>query len=441
MEKRGINWVYLVFVTIVFFILLLYDTKNLFIYVIVLIMISLSILMVDKRNIINAGNVFLLYYIYVLAAGPIVLLYEKLYLSYDYYTLILGGLLSFSWGNYLWSTKKKSFKGFKIRTICFNVSRHIIIRLLWIVSVLAGIIYAYKNRSLLFGGDIQNGRLLAMAGNGALLQLSQLPTVLIPMLYTIYVDSRQIYNKRVSSLFEIIFMSVVSFVIIMIQGYRSYAMTFLLCLMMIYVHKKKVKSSKIIFIGICGIAFLEIFGLIRSYISSSTLPMNMSFMYSLRNSLIVNASNLGHVINTFPSKVDYQYGSTYLMNFSLLLPGAGTDFTMWLKEQVGISFAGGGRTSTILGEAYLNFGVAFIFVQMFLMGILGRIISKYSLKHHYSFLAVYLIWQFAHSASGGIANVILPVFIYTFVFVFINMFPILKITPKSNIGTGEVYVR
>lgn len=441
MEKRGINGVYLVFVTMVFFVLFLFDTKNLIIYVIVLIMISLSILMVDKRNIINAGNIFLLYYIYVLAAGPIVLLYEKLYLSYDYYTLILGGLLSFSWGNYIWLKKKKSFKGFKIRKICFNVSRHTIIRLLWIVSVFAGLIYAYKNRSLLFGGDIQNGRILAMAGNGALLQLSQLPTVLIPMLYTIYIDSRQIYNKRVSSLFEIFFMSVVSFVIIMMQGYRSYAMTFLLCLIMIYVHKKKVKSSKIIFIGICGIALLEIFGLIRSYMSSSTLPTNLSFMYSLRNSLIVNASNLGHVINTFPSKVDYQYGSTYLMNFSLLLPGAGTDFTMWLKEQVGISFAGGGRTSTILGEAYLNFGVAFIFVQMFLMGILGRIISNYSLKHNYSFLAVYLIWQFAHSASGGIANVILPVFIYAFAFIFINIFPIIKTTPISNIETGEVYVR
>lgn len=441
MGKRSINGIYLVFVTMVFFILLLYDTKNVFIYVIVLIMISSSVLMIDKTNIINAGNVFLLYYIYVLAAGPIVLLHEKLYLSYDYYTLILGGLLSFSWGNFIWSKKKKSFKGIKIRTIYFNVSRLAIIRLLWIVSVLAGLIYAYKNRALLFGGDIQNGRLLAMAENGALLQLSQLPTVLIPMLYTIYVDSRQIYNKRVSSLFEIYFMSVLSFVIIMMQGYRSYAMTFLLCLMMIYVHKKQVKIGKIVFIGICGIAFLEILGLARSYMSSSTLPMNKSFMYSLRNSLIVNASNLGHVINTFPSKVEYQYGSTYFMNFSLLLPGAGTDFTMWLKEQVGISFAGGGRTSTILGEAYLNFGVAFIFVQMFLMGILGRIISNYSIKHNYSFLAVYLIWQFAHSASGGIANVIIPVFIYTLAFLFINMFPILKINSISNIGTGEVHVR
>ena len=34
------------------------------------------------------------------------------------------------------------------------------------------------------------------------------------------------------------------------------------------------------------------------------------------------------------------------------------------------------------------------------------------------------MWQFAHSASGGIANVILPVSIYIVVYIFISMFPI-----------------
>ncbi|WP_455648863.1 O-antigen polymerase [Enterocloster citroniae] len=424
MRKTNANGLIIILATAFFFIIMMYETKNPVLYLTTLIVISISILVTEKNYIVNASNLFVAYYIYVLAFGPVILLYEKLYLNFDYFIYILGGLLSFSWGSYLYGIKKNSLKRRRIKRYNFNLDRVTIIRVLWVVSVIAGLIYAYKNRNYLFVGDIQNGRVAAMAGNGALIQLSQLPTALIPMLYQVYFESRYIYHKKKSSLLEIIIMSVVSFMIIIMQGYRSYAITFILCLAIIYIYKNKIKNTKIIAIGITGIILLEILGLIRSLMSSSTVPAALSFAYSLRNSLIVNSNNLGHVIATFPSRTPFQLGKTYFMNFGLLLPGAGTDFTMWLKNQVGIAFAGGGRTSSILGEAYLNYGTWFVFVGMFMMGMFGRALTNYAKEHDYSFLSVYLMWQFAHSASGGIANVILPVSIYIVVYIFISMFPI-----------------
>ena len=63
---------------------------------------------------------------------------------------------------------------------------------------------------------------------------------------------------------------------------------------------------------------------------------------------------------------------------------------------------------------------------MFLLGMLGNKITQYFKKHRKTFLGSFYLWQFAHCVSGGIANVMILVLLYTIVYWVLMMFPIKK---------------
>ena len=402
------------------------QTEDILTYIITLFLISVSIVYSQKRSLINSNNFFLAYYIYVMGLGPLFFLSEQLRLNYNYYTYVLGGLLCFAWGTFigvlLLGGREKKARKAKRKTLRFNIERVKVLRLLWAISVVAGLYYAYKNREFLFQGDVQNGRVAAMAGNGMLIQLAQLSIVALPMIYELYYDGPRKYGRRFSSGIEIIICSAISFAVLLLQGYRSYALTFGLCMMIVIFNKNNVNNRRIVFAGIGGIVVLEFLGLIRASSSISTRGL-FNFALSFRNSLVVNNSNFSHILATFPYKTPFQYGKTYFMDFLILRPGPDIDFTLWLKEQVGIAFAGGGRTPSILGEAYINFGTPFIFICMFLLGIVGVATTNYHERHEKDFFGAFLMWQFAHCASGGITNVVLPITLNYIVYRFALMFP------------------
>ena len=122
----------------------------------------------------------------------------------------------------------------------------------------------------------------------------------------------------------------------------------------------------------------------------------------------------------------FQSGYTYLLNLKMLLPGPDPDFTLWLKDTLGLRFSGGGVTPTILGEFYMNFDVTGIYLGMFLYGFLGVYVWRYFKRHSETFLGAFYVLQFAHSASGGISNVSVTVLLYTIVYWFVMMFPIYR---------------
>lgn len=439
-KRSALSLTYLLLVTIFFLYNAWNDTTNVSNYIITLVVIGIIIILSQKKNLLNANNLFLAYYTYVLALGPIFLLAEHLYLNYNYYVYILGGLLCFAWGTLIASNRKKRIAVQPVdkSPIRFNIQRATVLRILWAISIMAGLLYAFKNRALLFGGDIQNGRVSAMAGNGLLIQLAQMSIVTIPMMYEIYYDGPRIYQKKYFSSIEMLITASLSFFVLLLQGYRSYAMTVGLCMAIVMIGKRKISNRKVIFYGILGIFLLEGLGLVRNSMSSSTQNM-ASFVASLRASLVVNSSNLGYVLETFPQKTPFQYGYTYIMNYLILKPGPDLDFTLWLKEQVGIAFAGGGRTPSILGESYLNFGTWFIFVSMFLLGLSGVAISNYNTKHNHSFWGAYLMWQFAHCASGGLSNIVLQLTLNGIIYSFIKMFPIVKGDCRGKAITESSY--
>jgi oligosaccharide repeat unit polymerase len=291
--------------------------------------------------------------------------------------------------------------------------------MLLFISGIFTVLYLLKSRSIFSSVIFEDARVLAASGNGIIMYGMQLSIIAIPLLYDTYDRANRLNITLVKKSTLIILTSVAS-ITLLTTGYRNGIMSMFIFLIIMYIDKNNINIKKSILLGLLCFMIVSILGLLRSSLSG----YHYNFIDYIVKSLYPGVININYVINTFPNKINYQYGSTYLINFVMLLPGPHQDFTLWLKDAIGIKFSGGGVTPTIIGEFYMNFGTKSIYIGMFLLGILGNILGCYFKRHKGSFLAVLYAWQFAHSASGGIANVIINVIIYAIVYKVIMMLPI-----------------
>ncbi len=393
------------------------EKYNIITYTSILVMISIGILFLNNFKLISAPIIFLAFYIYVIALGPIILMYQGKDFGYNYQNIILGTLLCFFIGNIIAGFFKLKKHNTNLKKIRFKIgiSKKNILYILYFISIIFSVIYFYKNRIFLFSGDIENGRISAVSGNGILLYGIQLQILIIAMFLDLYYKNKKnnIDNKReLIILWGLIFLSTI---IMLLTGFRSNVMTLYVILFIMYAGKNNIKSYKIIGCGIVFVFLIAILSIIRS-------GENVKMLQLLLSGLYVNDINLNYVFSTFPKKVEFQHGYTYLINILMLKPGPDLDFTLWLKEQIGITFNGGGVTPTILGEFYMNFGNLSMYIGMFFLGILGEKLNNYFNCNNKNFISSFYVWQFAHCASGGIANVMIIVILFTIVYKSITLF-------------------
>lgn len=390
----------------------LQEAYNIFNYTFLLVLIIFSIVLFNRESLISANTLFTVYFCYTVAFGPMILLNKGIDYGFNYFTVILGSFLCFAWGNGLVVNAKfhipQHDKGF----IRVKFSRKWALRFVFLLSMIASAFYLLKNRMYILGGNISVGRVDAMSGNGLILYASQLCIVAVPMMYDLYFQGKQDCRHTISR-YEVVICAVISAMMLIVSGFRAPVMTLVVCLAVLYIQKNNIKSSSIIKIGVTMIFAVELLGIARNSMSG---VKGAGFFTSLGTSIVVNCINLRYVFNTFPAKTPFQHGYTYLLNLIMLLPGPDPDFTLWLKDQIGITFAGGGVTPTIIGEFYINFNMIGIYVGMFLLGILGVYVYRYFRKYSCTFLGGYYLWQYAHCASGGISNVMIPVMLFTFVY-------------------------
>lgn len=403
---------------ILYFFSLFTNEENIVIYTILLACLTLGILFNNHFELISPAVLFTAYYIYSVAAGPIVLMKMGRFYSYGYTKIILGGMLAFGVGNaiLLLSAKKIVEKEDKTK-IRFRFSRVSALYILLVISWSAAAYYFVKNRAYLMG-NVEDGRVSAISGNGLLLYTAQVSILLVCMLFDIYIETGKNGHPIISK-YKMIFVTVVSAMTLIVSGFRAPVATLFICMIVMYAGKKNMPMWKIFLYGILCIIGVAFLGAIRTAVSGGL----GSTLTSLLTSLYVGDININYMYSTFPSKVNFQHGYTYLINLLMLLPGPDLDFTLWLKEQVGISFSGGGLTPTILGEFYINFGEAAIFIGMFILGAFSVYLNRYFKQHKESFLAVFYVWQFAHCVSGGIGNVGVTVLLYTIVYRCLIMLP------------------
>lgn len=400
------------------------NIENVWTYLFELVMIVLTVVLFNKNSLVSANVLFVVYFCYTVALGPIFLLTAKVDYGYSYFDVILGSLLAFTWGNALFANKRFAEPIQDKGIIRVNLSRKNALRILYIISFLASAFFFIQNRSLILGGSLQSSRIDAISGNGAIVYISQLTILIVPMMYDLYFYGKTHGIKTISKV-ELFFAFILASGTLLISGFRAPVMTMGICIVVLIMQKNNIKNIHVVYTGIVFVVLAEILGIVRDSMSG---VVGKSFIASMSISLIVNCINLRYVFNTFPSKVPFQGGYTYLINILMLKPGSDPDFTLWLKDQIGISFAGGGVTPTVMGEFYMNFGTIGMYIGMFALGAVGVYVFRYFKKHSCTFLGVFYVWQFAHCASGGIANVMITVILYTIVYWFLMLCPMTRIT-------------
>ena len=134
--------------------------------------------------------------------------------------------------------------------------------------------------------------------------------------------------------------------------------------------------------------------------------------------MIFLESNLSYIKKVFPMQLDFQYGYTFLINIQMLMPGPDVDFTIWLKEQIGLNFAGGGVTPTLVGEGYINGGYIGVFIWLFIIGmIVSYINNSYLYNKRDTVWVTYCVAKLLDIFRGGVANSEVTLIIILFVYI------------------------
>lgn len=419
-EKKKYGSLFLILSVIVYVFTVMLGKYSILTYLITFVMLILTLLLNNDLVRMSPAILLAAFYSYTVAIGPIILLYKGIRFDYNFHTIILGGLLCFAIGNGLSSHSEKRIRVRRGKSLfrVISVTREKALYILFFISLIASALFIIKNRGYLVG-NMEDGRINAITGNGLLVYISQLPMFIIPMLYELYFQAKE-RGKEKKRLYILIIFTAISTITLLFSAFRAPVVTMYICMIVIYAQNKKINFSKIILYGIFALILVTLLGQLRSISSNGDAR---SFLNALLTSLYVNDINLGYVINTFPRRVPFQHGYTYFINLLMLKPGPDLDFTLWLKQQVGINFSGGGLTPTILGEFYMNFGRVSIYFGMFLLGIISVWIDRYLVSHKGSFLAAFYTWQFAHCVGGGIANVMITLILYTILYRLLLWFP------------------
>ena len=402
--------------TIIFILAVALNFSNVFSYSAILLLLGYAILLINDFELLSSNGLFLAFFIYAVGIGPIFFYLTNIF-EYNYF-IIIGALLAFGWGNLLLKNLEVPSLKQKKKKFEFKIEQKYVLRILFIISTLASIVYLILNKKYLLSGSISSGRVLAMSGNGVLLQVSQLSVLVVPMMYDLFCYKRK-DGKRAISKVEIIVLIIIASLTLLFSGFRAPLITLYVCLILMYVEKNKISNKKILLFGLFIFILLQGLSCLRAIASGGSI----TFFSAIRMSFVSNCRNLQYIFETFPSKVSFQHGYTYLINLIMLKPGPDLDFTLWLKEKLQLDFSGGGVTPTIIGEFYINFGYYAIYVGMFILGIIGNFVTSFFRKNIKKFLGAFYVLEFAHCVSGGIANIMIPVILYTILYLVINLFP------------------
>lgn len=353
-----------------------------------------------SNNIFSCEKLFLLFYFLFIAIGPILLIIIEDYIyNYNVFALIGGALTCFLVGssiigNKIFTIKNKKkvslipFKEVNINVVLFNA------KLVLLISYCAASFYLLKNlKNILI--DFENNRVTAMSGYGIVIYFSYLMLPATWLLFYIHLN----YKKNS----QIVLIFVLDVFFLMLIGFRSRILELILVTIILINDYKSLPIKKIFKYGVICVLLVSLLQVIRNIISNNT----GNILYTLLNTFSVSSINLKTIFSFFPNKIPYQHGYTYLINFYQLTPYSSLDVTMWLKEKMNMSFSGGGITPTVIGELYINWGLAGIFLGMFILGIFCKLFDNYNLyssdktnKINYYMLAFYI----ARGVTGGLAN-------------------------------------
>ena len=407
-------------ILVLFTYLTIVTTENvifLFLFTIAYYVITLFYFYHERKNIISIKTLFVVIFSAMIGLSPLFYYMDRHTQtlntgnSIDYqYPIILIGYLIMVIGlciNFKREKKEKLEEKKQLtRQTMANYNFYFSIVLL-IISFVTNLFFIIANKNLFLGESLEAGRMEAIASNGIIVVLSSFNYLGLGLLYEVTLQT-----KKWKKLF--CFFLVVNIIFYIIRGSRTNIVYFLLIILLIRNHYKKIKIRSFVMIFIILLAGLSILQVLRTYMSGE----QTNFIGNIYGILEVGSINLDYIVITFPDKINFQYGYTFLINILMLLPGPDVDFTLWLKQSLGMTFAGGGVTPTIIGEGYINFGYIGVIVTMLIVGVVGKLLDKRYVDPNTDCVwASYLAVLFFGIFKNGFSTIEVSILIYIFLYI------------------------
>lgn len=355
----------------------------------------ICVLKLSNNNFLTPILLFFIFFSVFVGISPIAYYAVEKHLNKSQLILISISVLIYIFAIFIGKAfqNKKDRKVIKKQEIDTNYIKYISYFLL-VISLVGYCIYFIKNKDLLFSGNLENGRILALAGNGIIIQMMNLSTIGICMLLELALNKKYSLKKVVCFL-------IVFSIFTLMRGFRSAIVAPIVICFLMFNKKNKISNKTIIKTGVILLLGVSVLRIFRTLASSSNVDIIASIMTTFKNGSI----NLEYILQRFGKSITFQYGYTYLINLKMLLPGPDVDFTLWLKEIMNIKFAGGGITPTIIGEFYMNFGVIGVYIGTFFIGLLVNKLDNFYESSNQIFYSSFLTFNIVNVVSGGISNV------------------------------------
>lgn len=128
-------------------------------------------------------------------------------------------------------------------------------------------------------------------------------------------------------------------------------------------------------------------------------------------SISVYMLGLVEVARVVPDYYGFEYGGVYLKTIATALPGEGKTIGKYIKEAANLNFEGPGINVTLVGESYIDFGIAGVVLYSLIYGIcLGWLYKRAFMSTKWAILYSYVIVVFIVGVMTGV----LAQAIYTF---------------------------
>ncbi|WP_270577714.1 O-antigen polymerase [Caldibacillus thermoamylovorans] len=330
--------------------------------------------------------------------------------------VIAGGFIAFIIGAMLMSSVLiKSINSSKYIDIKVNpfMSRHFgkISRIAFVIGIIAMLMFFINARGIpVLMSDLENSRIDALSNNGIPFYLSMLIMISV---WVYFLSERKLSHK--------ITFLIIGITLLLSTGWRNTAVALFLVSVLIYHYQRPIPFRKLVATGIILVVLISVTGLSRIYSSDLQNYKMMQMMVEgnylqaffayLYNYPVVFTDNLILVLQGFSNPNLYLHGLSFIWNFGLIIPGLEIQsFDFYLKDYLGVGFAGGGLPPTLLGDFYLNFGLNGVLIGMMLMGMFWKYMHYLFMKNKRNLVglsALIILYYLSVSIRGGIENITL----------------------------------
>jgi len=280
--------------------------------------------------------------------------------------------------------------------------------LIYTIGVICYLYFIYKSGGIIiFGGDIETTRISQRKGLGLV--------TLLYISFMIYGYLGMLLSKI--KLFNIIKIPLFVFTVFALISYGSRAPALKLIigifiLGLIFKIKKGhiIKIKKFVTPFIIVLLLIVILGALRKGVPNSELLDLAIARAGWRP--FVNIQNLQKIFEFFPSKHEFLYGYSMIVDLKLFLPGSNLNFGTLLKEIMSWKFEGGSITPSYIGLGYLNFGIIGVFAYAFMYGFILNSLYEMILivckKNNFTLLFLFLLSiGMAGAVSTGMLGVLI----------------------------------